>query len=40
MKCSFMLQGKGRKRQNICAAKAAGAVYPNLNPRQTYLPWN
>ena len=40
MKCSFMLQGEGRKRQNICATEAAGAVYPNLNLGQTYLPWN
>ena len=40
IKCSFMPQGKGRKRQNICAAKAPRAVYPNLNQGQTYLPWN
>ena len=40
MKCSFMLQGEGRKRQNKCAAEATRAVYPNLNLGQTYLPWN
>ena len=26
-----MLQGEGGKRQNACSAKAAGAVYLNLN---------
>ena len=40
MKCSFMLQGEDRKRQNICGTEAAGAVYLNLNPGQTYPPWN
>ena len=40
IKCSFTLQGKGRKRQNVCATEATGAVYPNLNLGWTYLPWN
>ena len=40
MKCSSMLQGKGRKRQNACSAKATEAVYPNLIPWWTNLPWS
>ena len=38
MKCSFM-QG-GRKRQNICAAKATKAAYQNLILRWVNLPWS
>ena len=40
MKCSFMPQGEGRRRQNVCATEATGAVFLNLNPGQNYLPWN
>ena len=36
MKCSFTLQGEGRRRQSICATEAARAVFLNLNPGQTY----
>ena len=40
MKCSFMPQIEGRKRQNACSTEAAGAVYPNLNLGWTNPPWN
>ena len=40
MKCSFTLQGEGRKRQNACSTEATRAVYPNLNLGWTNLPWN
>ena len=37
---SFMLQDRGRKRQNICATEAAKAAYWNLIPRQINPPWS
>ena len=40
MRCSFMLQDGGRKRWNICAAKATKAAYWNLILRQVNLPWS
>ena len=40
MRCSFMLQDGGRKRQNVCATEATKAASWNLIPRQINLPWS
>ena len=40
MRCSFMLQDGGGKRQNICATEATKAAYWNLVPRWINPPWS
>ena len=38
MRCSFMLQNEGGKKQNVCATEVAKAAYQNPIPRWINLP--